>query len=95
MIINRNLFEEELSGMTIDQICSVLNCNCDLSGWPDKFDKAPDSGVSGIPAGNDGYYRIYNLKGMPVKTTKDASELNSLPSGMYIINGKKVMVLPN
>ena len=59
------------------------------------LEEAPDAGVSGIAADNDGYYRIYNLKGMAVKTTKDASELNSLPAGLYIINGKKVMLLPN
>lgn len=41
---------------------------------------------------NDGIYRVYNLQGVNVLNTKDASEVNNLNNGIYIINGKKVMV---
>lgn len=37
-------------------------------------------------------YKVYNLQGSLVKVTSDKAELNSLPAGLYIINGKKVMV---
>lgn len=39
----------------------------------------------------DGMYRVYNLKGVKVLETKDASRLNELGKGIYIINGKKVV----
>lgn len=68
------------------------------SDWAQYFSQilpigdAPDAGVNEIAADNDGYYKIYNLKGMAVKITKDTSELNSLPAGLYIINGKTAII---
>ena len=38
----------------------------------------------------DGVYRVFNLQGVNVLNTKDASEVNTLPAGIYIVNGKKV-----
>lgn len=40
----------------------------------------------------DGIYRVYNPQGVKVLETKDASTIESLPKGIYIINGKKVMI---
>ena len=48
-----------------------------------------DSIVADDPA--DGIYRVYNLKGVKVLETKDASQLNMLGKGLYIINGKKII----
>ena len=39
-----------------------------------------------------GVYEVFNLQGVRVLTTKDAALLNSLDKGLYIINGKKVMI---
>ena len=51
------------------------------------------AGVESIVAENtDGLYRVYNLKGVKVLETKDGSQLNSLAKGIYIVNGKKVLV---
>lgn len=36
--------------------------------------------------------RVYNLQGVMVKVITDISEINSLPAGLYIVNGKKYMV---
>lgn len=36
--------------------------------------------------------RVYNLQGIIVKRINDISELNELPSGLYIFNGKKYMI---
>lgn len=50
-----------------------------------------NTGVEGIEAENpDGIYKVYNLEGMKVLETKDASALNGLAKGIYIVNGKKV-----
>ena len=50
------------------------------------------AGIDSIVASpSDGMYRVYNLQGVKVLETKDASQLNELGKGLYIINGKKVM----
>lgn len=50
-------------------------------------DENPDAGVEGIEA-EDGFVVIYNLNGLRVNPDK----LNECPSGVYIINGKKVFL---
>jgi len=48
------------------------------------------SGIDGIEAGKpvDTSMSIYNLSGMRVQATS----LNELPSGLYVVNGKKIVV---
>lgn len=50
------------------------------------------TGVSFIGADADGMWRVYNLNGVNLLNTRDASDLNLLDSGLYIINGKKVII---
>lgn len=40
----------------------------------------------------EGVYLVFNLQGVKVLETKDASALSNLPKGIYVINGKKVML---
>ena len=42
-----------------------------------------------IPATEEGRYTVYNLQGVRILDTADATRLHTLPSGLYIINGKK------
>lgn len=42
----------------------------------------------------DGVYKAYNLQGVKMLETKDASLVNTLPEGLYIVNGKKVYIKP-
>lgn len=51
------------------------------------FTYGSSTGVSGIE--NDGIYRVYNLQGVQVM---EGSDLNSLENGIYIVNGKKIVV---
>lgn len=37
-------------------------------------------------------YTVYNLQGICVLRTAEASDINNLPAGLYIINGKKYLV---
>lgn len=49
------------------------------------------AGIESIVAENvDGIYKVYNLQGVKMLETKDATELYSLPKGIYVINGKKI-----
>ena len=51
-----------------------------------------EAGVESLVAEpTDGIYRVYNLNGVKVLETKDASAFDALPKGVYIVNGKKVM----
>lgn len=40
----------------------------------------------------DGLYRVYNLMGVKLLETKDKSEINNLGKGIYIVNGKKIIL---
>lgn len=52
-----------------------------------------DLGVSEIITdGNVNGYEVYDLNGVKVLSTKSAAEVDALPDGIYIINGKKVMI---
>ena len=50
------------------------------------------TGISFVGADADGLYRVYNLQGVNVLNTRDASDLGMLENGLYIINGKKVVI---
>lgn len=44
-----------------------------------------------VPVEN-GVYKVYNLMGVKVLETKDIQEIKNLGRGIYIINGKKVLI---
>lgn len=48
--------------------------------------------VSEVIADNEGRTVVYNLMGVKVLDTEDASMLSTLPAGFYIVNGKKVIL---
>lgn len=52
----------------------------------------PDTGVHSIPRDSTGLFRIYSLDGKFISVKEDLSRLNNLPHGIYIINGKKIVL---
>lgn len=50
------------------------------------------TGVTEIAAPADGLFRVYNLQGIEVLKSANALDLNSLPRGLYIVNGKKLVL---
>ena len=50
------------------------------------------TGVTLVGVDKDGLYRVYNLQGVNVLNTPNASELNNLAHGIYLVNGKKVVI---
>ena len=48
------------------------------------------AGVNAIELPESEIYKVYNLSGMGILSTMDKTELNNLPKGIYIINGKKI-----
>lgn len=52
-----------------------------------------EAGIESLAAQlSDGTLRVFTLQGVKVMETKEASDLYNLPSGIYIINGKKVIL---
>ena len=45
-----------------------------------------------IDADGTEYFKVFNPNGANVLNTANKSDLNNLPEGLYIINGKKVMI---
>lgn len=54
-------------------------------GWKDAV------GMNSIQL-NDGKATVFTLSGIPVMKDADTDALNTLPSGIYIINGKKISI---
>lgn len=57
------------------------------------FGKAPYSGVKAVEMQvPDGIYEVYNLQGVKVLRTADKNDIDNLLPGLYMVNGKKIMV---
>lgn len=54
--------------------------------------KTTQSGLDSVIAPENGKYTVYNLQGILVATVESAAELNSLPAGLYIVNGTKTVI---
>jgi len=58
-----------------------------------RADNGTQSAISSVISGNDTFVNVYNLQGMAVKTAVSAADATAgLPSGLYIVNGKKIYV---
>lgn len=66
----------------------------DFYYWTYIFAPGTDiGGVEGIAAEpTDVVYKVYNLQGVKMLETKNTNEINTLAKGIYIVNGKKVMI---
>ena len=52
-----------------------------------------NAGIEGISSSEEqGTFVVYNLQGIMVLRTKLMQELQNLPAGIYIVNGKKTMI---
>lgn len=49
------------------------------------------SGVKAVGITDDGSFKVYNMNGVKVLDSQNKESLESLPAGLYIINGKKVI----
>lgn len=62
-------------------------------GGEDNPGDQPDyNGVGSVSADANGVWTVYTLQGVKVLTATDASALDALAPGIYIINGSKVVV---
>ena len=57
-----------------------------------EVDVVGSAGVEMTTADKNEVVRVYNLQGVKVMETMDASDVNNLGAGLYIVNGKKVLI---
>ncbi|MCH5239615.1 MAG: Ig-like domain-containing protein [Muribaculaceae bacterium] len=77
------------SGSTsISAVCGNAYAICVVTVNPDSTESVND--LEAIDS--DGPYRVYNVQGVNILTVQSKSELNKLEPGLYIINGKKVII---
>ena len=57
-----------------------------------RFRMEPYIGVELMETGGKETFRVYDLRGVNILNTEDKSEIDHLPKGLYIINGKMVMI---
>lgn len=53
---------------------------------------SPDAGVKSIDINSDASFNVYNLQGVKILETQDVKNIEALPTGIYIINGKKILI---
>ena len=68
---------------------NMINCAQDITYT---IISKESSGVTGLEADETGLFRVYNLKGINILNTTDADALRSLDRGLYIVNGRKVLI---
>lgn len=51
-----------------------------------------NASVKGIDKPADDFFKVFDLKGVNILTTKEKSDILRLPQGIYIINGKKFKI---
>ena len=69
-----------------------VDLNAGANGAEFTVTVAQKSGVATIVAAEDGKYVVFNVNGVMILSTDNAAELERLDAGLYIINGKKVLV---
>lgn len=66
--------------------------NPDNPDNPDTPDNPDSSGVADILTDSQGVYSVYDLQGKLILTTRNGADLKTLAPGIYIVNGKKIVL---
>lgn len=59
---------------------------------PLAYNAKASSAIDSVDSDADGRFTVYNASGIRVLVTSDPAEINALPAGLYIVNGKKHIV---
>ena len=52
----------------------------------------PSTGIEGVNVDAQANGNVYNTQGVLVMKNADAAKVNALPAGIYLMNGKKIVV---
>ena len=100
-----SLYEKE---MTVTGLVAVSDDFSALSGGVDSWSwnlesgsyftyffnnlKSPNASIDKIESVNSSSIKVFNLQGVKIMEADSAERLNTLPKGIYIINGKKTLI---
>lgn len=100
--LSNNITESTESGVNSRRgICAGIlsfNEDCTVMAGGNRTDFSTyvfglsDSGVDGIAAEEENTVTVYSLQGVKVLETQDKNEVDRLPAGIYIVNGRKTVV---
>lgn len=86
-LIGEGVISSNLYTVNVD-----LNAGADKAVFTVTIVDPEDSGIAALVGAKDGKYVVYNVNGVMVLSTENAAEINNLENGLYIVNGKKVLV---
>ena len=64
----------------------------EMKGITIKYIVENETGIEEIIANGENGWTVYSTSGIKVLETMDASKVNALPAGIYIVNGSKRVV---
>jgi hypothetical protein len=64
----------------------------EIKGITLKYIVENDTAIEDIIADGENGWTVYSTQGVKVLETEDADRVNNLPSGIYIVNGIKVVI---
>lgn len=74
-----------------DIIALIINTESGAIVNGAKISLEGQAGIGSIEIQREETFHVFNLNGIKILETKDSSFLDSLPRGIYIVNGKKIM----
>ncbi|MCH5221833.1 MAG: Ig-like domain-containing protein [Muribaculaceae bacterium] len=72
----------------ITAICGNVFASCNVT----VISKEDQTGVEIVTEAQVVVYRVYNIQGTLLMTTTEESDIHNLATGLYIVNGKKVII---
>ena len=91
---DRDLLNIELSNVSVTEHVQIDKVYATDSG-SQRYSLGSDNdyaGLNGIDSDSDEVYHVFTIQGINVMNTSNSEDLEKLENGIYIINGKKVMI---
>ena len=75
-----------------EEVCSIVEIEGNMAYIMVMMEDMPTAGIDDVNADTFGYVDVYNLQGILVKRNISREDLKYLPTGIYIVAGKKILV---
>ena len=72
--------------------CSIAEIDGNMAYIMVMMEDMPTAGIDDVSADTFGHVDVYNLQGILVKRNISREDLKYLPTGIYIVAGKKILV---
>lgn len=72
--------------------CSIAEIDGNMAYIMVMMEDMPTAGIDDVSADTFGHVDVYNLQGILVKRNISREDIKYLPTGIYIVAGKKILV---